>query len=661
MFYFKEKKSIKRTLRYFFSISLVLRVLISIYIGYQYIRSSSKEVITKGGTFVEGIFNTTSYLPYLKNDWQSLFYQGFLFNSCLDYDIDKNGNIAFEDTLCNVTTSDYKTYYVSLSGENKRSDGVPIMLEDIFFTYDGIIKKNIWNIKQLNTYKDIIVLDETDKIKIIFPQSSIDNTLFFTNYILPKHALIDDSVENYQQNFSIEPVFSDCGKIMPQTSDPYSLIFDLGKCNDTKLGFYQVKNLESFEKFSNNISQGKSSIVDAYINPQQIDVYITKNLLSTKLMAIFFNTKSEKSRVRLRRALGGLIVNNFFNGDYMNYIKKDESDLFKYFLSKGENIKSFINRISLGSAITKEDLLDIGTKQLPEKISVNGTNNRSTFYIENLSGNIGLNIGIDKVYDKISINYNTGQEIAPEKYSAKEKLISISLSQNKLLNGLNKINFYGTLKGKKQTILSLDIYNLISNQIGSGDTTLEPKLTVIYFKEPNSIFVVNRLKEIFKKFDIIENFVFEGFDDSNQLEGKLTVGNYDIVISNIDVGLKNDIIKLLSIDKPNINPSQYTNSKMVGLLKDYFKGNTENTIGQINEIYAQDMPFIILGNTFTKLQLKPDISKQLFQTGYDSIYEYNRRKRIYKNLNITSNVKIDGKNLLNISNFRSFIGKILSK
>ncbi len=226
---------------------------------------------------------------------------------------------------------------------------------------------------------------------------------------------------------------------------------------------------------------------------------------------------------------------------------------------------------------------------------------------------------------------------------------------------MNKLNLYWTSKWKKETILSLDIYNLISNQIWSWNNGLEPKLTVIYFKEPNSIFVVNRLKEIFKKFDIIENFVFEWFDDANQLEWKLTVWNYDIVISNIDVWLKNDIIKLLSIEKPNINPSQYTNSKMVWLLKDYFKWDIEKTAGAINEIYAQDMPFLILWNTFTKLQLKPDISKQLFKTWYDSIYEYNRRKRIYRNLNLTSNVKIDWKKLRNMSNFTNFIWKNLSK
>ncbi|MCF7835335.1 hypothetical protein K9M48_04835 [Candidatus Gracilibacteria bacterium] len=654
MFHFKEEKTIKRVIKYFFSVSLILWILLSIYVLYQYVRSSSKEVTTKGGTFVEGIFNTTSYLPYLKNDRQSLFFQRFLFNSCLDYEIDNNGNINFTDDLCEVKTSDYKTYYVSLSGDHKRSDGVPLSLEDLTFTYNEIIKKNIWNIKQLNTYSDIIILNENEQMKIIFPQSSIDNTLFFTNYILPKHALIDDSLENYQQNFSIEPVYSSCGKIMPQTTDPYSLIFDLGTCKDTNLGFYQVKNLESFDKFENIMEEKKSSIVDAYVYTDQINPYITKNLLSTKIMTIFFNTKSKKTRIRLRRALGGLIRENFFDGNHMNYLKKNENEIFNYFLSKGENIKSFINRISLSEEITKEDLIDIGIKQIENSIRINGTNNRLTYYIENLSGNKQINIAIDKSYEKISLNYNTGKETSPSKYSAKDKIIQISLEKENIDKGLNKISIYGTLKGKKETILNLDIYDLREENIDQNIP--EPKLVVIYFKEPNSIFVVNQLKEIFSKFDIIENFIFEGFDDPNELEGKLTVGNYDIVISNVDIGLKNNIIKLFSIDKPNINPSQYTNSKLIKLFEEYTQGNDKSkALGEINDIYAQDMPFILLGNTFTKLQIKSDIAKQLFKTGYDSIYEYNRRKRIYKNLNLTHNIKIDGERLWKIGNFIDFI------
>ena len=54
----------------------------------------------------------------------------------------------------------------------------------------------------------------------------------------------------------------------------------------------------------------------------------------------------------------------------------------------------------------------------------------------------------------------------------------------------------------------MDIYNLTNDNISESEKP-DPKLTVIYYKEPNSIFVVNKLKEIFKKFDIIENFIFE--------------------------------------------------------------------------------------------------------------------------------------------------------
>lgn len=654
MFHFKEEKTTKRTIKYFFSISLILWILVSIYIAYQYVRSSSKEVITKWWTFVEWIFNTTSYLPYLKNDRQSLFYQWFLFNSCLDYEIDNNWNINFTDDLCEVNTNDYKTYYISLSWDHKRSDGVPLSLDDIFFTYNEIIKKNIRNIKQLNTYKDTIILNENNQIKVIFPQNSIDNTLFFTNYILPRHALIDDSIENYQQNFSIEPVYSNCWKIMPQTTDPYSLIFDLWKCENTNLWFYQVKNLKSFNKFSQSIEEKKSSIVDAYVDTNQINPYITKNLLSTKLMTIFFNTKSKKTRIRLRRALWWLIQENFFDWNHMNYLRKNESELFNYFLSKWENIKSFINRISLSEEITKEDLIDIWIKSIEKTIKINGTNNRLTYYIESLSWDVQMNIAIDKSYEKISLNYNTGKETSPSKYSSKDKIIQINLNWSNINKWLNKISIYWTLKGKKETILNLDIYNLSQENI-SQDIP-EPKLIVTYFKEPNSIFVVNQLKEIFQKSDIIDNFIFEWFDDPNELEWKLTVWNYDIVISNVDIWLKNNIIKLFSIDKPNINPSQYTNSKLIKLFEEYTQStNKDKTLWEINEIYAQDMPFILLWNTFTKLQIKPEISKQLFKTGYDSIYEYNRRKRIYKNLNLTHNIKIDWDKLRNFSNFKEFI------
>ena len=51
---------------------------------YFYLLATGSKEDEKWGTFVEWIFNEVSYLPYLKNDDQSVFYQKFLFKACLD-------------------------------------------------------------------------------------------------------------------------------------------------------------------------------------------------------------------------------------------------------------------------------------------------------------------------------------------------------------------------------------------------------------------------------------------------------------------------------------------------------------------------------------------------------------------------------------------------
>jgi hypothetical protein len=122
MISFKEKNTLKRYLRYTFFVTLILWVLTSLYVIYQYLRASSKQVVSKGGTFIEGIFSTTSFLPYLSNDRQSKFYQGFMFDKCLEFEIDQNGRPEYKNKLCDVSTRDYKTYHVSLLTGGIRSD-----------------------------------------------------------------------------------------------------------------------------------------------------------------------------------------------------------------------------------------------------------------------------------------------------------------------------------------------------------------------------------------------------------------------------------------------------------------------------------------------------------------------------------------------------------
>ncbi|MFA6256085.1 MAG: ABC transporter substrate-binding protein [Candidatus Absconditabacterales bacterium] len=372
-----KKKLVRDILRYTFFLSLFFWVLISIYVGYQYVWISSAQINTKGGTFVEGIFGNTSYLPYLRNDIQSNFYQGLLFNSCLKPSYNKNA-VTYLPDLCTVSTTDDQNYTITLNKGFIWSDGTPVSIEDIYFTYNEILRNNIREIPLLSQYNNItITKDVNNTLKINFANKSTDNILFFTNYILPKHTLINTDLKDYTFLFAFKPVYTNCANLVSQSNDEYSLVFNLVNCNQSNLNFYQVKNATSFESFKKSIENGGNSIVDAYIGDEALNGYVSKKILTNQLITVFFNTRSEKLRVRGRRALGGLIKHNFYSSGYENYFKKNDDGLFDVFQSTGTNIKDLLNREYTENIINKSDLTDINVQQLPTTIATKGTSQKT--------------------------------------------------------------------------------------------------------------------------------------------------------------------------------------------------------------------------------------------------------------------------------------------
>ena len=240
------------------------------------------------------------------------------------------------------------------------SDGVAVSIEDVFFTYDEILRQNKWGIKSLNIWNTITVALEGGKVKVEFPTANPDNISFFTNYILPKHILGNTSLGEYRANFATAPVYSDCASILSQNKDIHSLIFDLSKCDTTHFSYYQIKNYGSFENFSQSLMNGEKSIVDVYESPYAFEGFTGKNILTSKLIGVFFNTDSEKVKVRLRRSLGGFIHSNFYTGNYQHYLKAYDGEFLNYYTTDGENVQEFINRVNLtdDSGINTQDLKD---------------------------------------------------------------------------------------------------------------------------------------------------------------------------------------------------------------------------------------------------------------------------------------------------------------
>ena len=104
----------KRIWKYLLRVIFLLWIIVSFVFWYFYLLATWSQEEKKWGTFVEWIFDEVSYLPYLKNDDQSVFYQKFLFRSCLDL---YNLNIVqveewskYAEGLCKVYTEDDQNY-----------------------------------------------------------------------------------------------------------------------------------------------------------------------------------------------------------------------------------------------------------------------------------------------------------------------------------------------------------------------------------------------------------------------------------------------------------------------------------------------------------------------------------------------------------------------
>jgi len=656
MISFKEKNTLKRYLRYTFFVTLILWILTSLYVIYQYLRASSKQVISKGWTFIEGIFSTTSFLPYLSNDWQSKFYQWMMFDRCLEFEIDQNGRPEYKNKLCDVTTRDYKTYHIALSNGGVWSDWVPLSIEDVFFTYEEIIKNNSFEIEYLKKYSNINVEMEGDKVKVVFENSSEDNSLFFTNYILPKHALLAPNIEMYKQSFAIEPIYNNCAKIKSQSTDQYSLIFDLSDCKDTNLWFYQIKNAISFDSFKESTNQLNWSIIDAYIWDENLKWYQTINLESNKLITLFFNTKSEKMTVRLRRALWWLIANKFFDSDKDEYMKKYDRDIFIKYTSTGANISDFLSRIDTKWGLGKQELIESWIGEFTWNLNFSNKEKAYAFYTEDSKQDFMLNLKFENSYDKIAIQHNSWDLYYPSTYSKKNQSANYWIApKNKNINpGLNSYTIFGFNKDKKEQVGSINLYNLYKEDT-ENTVWIKENLKILYFDNNLSNYVIGKLKQIFKEMDIEDRFTYKKSSDINELEGVITAGEYDIFLNIIDMWLTTDISKLFSVENPKTNPSQYSNARLVSLLKQYNESkNKSKIVEEINNIHSNDMPIVVLGRQYIKLNLKDSMLNKLNMEKLD-MYEYNRRDIIYKNLSLTENIYIDKEKAWNRKNFWNFI------
>jgi len=172
-------------------------------------------------------------------------------------------------------------------------------------------------------------------------------------------------------------------------------------------------------------------------------------------------------------------------------------------------------------------------------------------------------------------------------------------------------------KNEKKKLATINLYN-ISSAAASQAPAETNKLTVIYFDNEFYELLVNRIKAMLTQAQINDFFTFERLETAEEIEGRLEVGDYDMYLTTIDMGLQRDMTNLFATDKANINPSQYQNQKLVSLLQDYLHNDNQKSLNLSNEMYAKDIPFVMLGKAVTKLQMKESMAKKIFKNSQGS-------------------------------------------
>lgn len=632
---------------------------LTISVFYSYIIQTAEKKTTKWGTLVEAIFEPITFLPYTNMRWNNLFYKNLLFDGCLKSSWSWTKPI-FEPNLCKVTTKDARVYTITVQDNKMRSDGHPVTIKDILFTYDVLVKQNKRNIPELQIYSKIEVSEAwEDKVRVTFPTTSVDNQAFFTLHILPQHILKDAGVNEYIALFSRAPVSTNCAKLQLENKDPNSLIFNLTSCPESNLNFYQLKSFPNFQDFIAYQSKNPG-VVDFYTNQETLTGYISLPSVSNTYIAAFFNSKSERLSSDIKEAFSVYTLKTLYTGNYsgnlwpLHYI-------FPYQQLTWNLTKELSEYSPSSQDLDKRDIEKINMKKLPTEITIRNRNNKANYYVESSTQNYNLKINLDRDFEKITFSYNDWKEITPKTFDKVKKVTFLNIwpSQSNIDEWVNKYTIRWYRNGKPYTLMELMLYVIQTQQTGEdlASTAVDQadRIKIVYLKDETSFYVVNKLIESFKKDWINQYFTFIGYNDPDELQGKLSSLDYDIVLQNLALWLRQDISALFQSDDPTINPSLYKNPNLASSINDYFittsmrNANTK----QISSIMNKELPVLMLGKHITRVS----IAQHDAFSGIVS--EWALRQTLLNSIVLVENLDVDKQKVLNISNFIRFINQAL--
>lgn len=557
-------------------ILLFIRLLFAGYLYYNYLISQTEQAPTKWWTLIEGVSDTITYIPRIKG-FDDRFYKSLLFRRCISESTSGGQNI-YEPDLCDVITNDNKTFLVQLKDNaGNWSDGAPVSINDLVFTYEWVMQKNIWNLPQYNNNTNVVVQKSSaDTLTVTFPQASKENMMFFTDFILPSHIIKSWSREDYTKRMPTEFVTNGCATIS-NSRDEESLIFDLKNCPNTRIRYYQVK------KYSLEKMQEDPGIMDFYVWEGTIPWYNSGRVITNNYIGLFFNMQIGKLNIYARKNLIAMINKYLYLPENSTPIIK-EHFLFDSF-STTLTDKTTISSIWASAILT-------GIQMLPNTLSLENkweTLEKKSYTLAWFEEPLTIELSEMENVEITKAITNAWIEIPVNSQIIWKSKIILKNNEN-IFPWVNSLHFYDK---DNKLVDAINIYYKTTQQIA------EKKLIhILYFKwDRIHDHIANTIKNIIEYEWVADYFFFDAQSSLEEYNKLLSEKKYDITFQTLRLGTRKDISPLLLTDDPLINSSMYVNPNLATQIKQYFQSNMEsqyNIMPIISKLYATDLPFFIM-------------------------------------------------------------------
>ena len=622
--------------KYFIFSVFILWLLLFSHLFYLYIQTLSKPIPVKWWVLLEGVVTNKiiNPFPYIANNYYSKYVQHLLFRSCL--------NDLWQNDLCEVSTNDRKTFYVKITGDNYWSDGRKITLDDVFFTYNDVIKNNSFNLWNPipNNLLDVEKLS-WNTLKVVFSDTTVNNWSFFKQPILPKHILFWATKDFYVLDFIKNFVNSTCVKIDSKSNFKTTIVLDYKNCKNYYFDKYQFNLVTNWKDLKKYLTGSiKLDLFNWYENfqPQKFNKY---DILLPTRYALFWNVKKQtNSKIK------AFLSKKFIEALKSNEVLSNRLAFNGYWLFKLPeiNLSSWdIKNILLQNLSVQKQQQYQDTLQKITKDYLIYTGENKSYFVKSIQDKLAFYWTLTTWYSKIAISANSGNVYFLKTYIPFSKKFKYVVSEKfkNIKPWENNYVIYGSSGDKLVKIWNIKLFY---KKIVYPKFKLEvPDFKVVYLNSNLDSLIGDIIVKVLTK--IYPGKVIVDKVGQTEYTKILKSQDYDLAIWSINFDWKDISYIFLSKD-PLSNPSNFVNPNFANLIKQDLLAplnKKKKIFSNLNKIYQQVIPVVILGNE--KMWLF--VNKKYKIPNLDYSYFSNRKKMLkyfvitYIKKPITSNISFN--------------------